>query len=533
MWLVGYNCYAFDNTCLAFHSSEVMGRAVFKKIILNTNGRSRTAFVLNMPYVYNVDMYLYLDKSRRSTYENLALDTVARHHGLGGKEDSPKFDGSDIPNLIKYNVRDCIITLEVWVATRIEAEVYSLCAPSGCSPVDACRMITGTMAACAISTHSIFNGCLVDWSECEAIHTFKGGAVMRSMRGLHYGVAVADYSSMYPNIMISCRISPDNVTVVHDDTSTSGALYWSETSATVHLEGLTATFDLEGAAYTSDVLDFLIKERAAVRKQQPMYGMVLKVLANSIYGATGYVNSHMYSPACAASVTAVGRWLSLVAECVFIACGLEVVAGDTDSCFVKATRITAARYDYDLNQHTASALKVLHTILSYTPLKSLRMECKPDETFYSLLLIKKKMYCGRTPSGLVAKGISTRRMDRLAVVRHLVEAVVDAIHMDEPLYVRMSLIAHAIAYTLGRVVDGDLSISEVSKQVRKGGATVYRYKDDTGEVVYVKCDNVSPSSRVRYDAYTVLEALRTAVNALTIPAGMGTITTLYERNLTL
>ena len=36
---------------------------------------------------------------------------------------------------------------------------------------------------------------------------------------------------------------------------------------------------------------------------------------------------------------------------------------------------------------------------------------------------------------------------------------------------------------------------------------------------------------MEYDVYTVLEALKTAVNVLIVPAGMGTIMTLFERSL--
>jgi len=131
----------------------------------------------------------------------------------------------------------------------------------------------------------------------------------------------------------------------------------------MYLNGMTATFNMDGNAYTLDILDFLVKERTAMRSCQPLYSMVLKVLANSIYSAIGYVNSYLYSPACATSMTVVGRWLGLIVELVFVMCSLEVVAGDTDSCFVKTTTTTVTHYNYDLNVHVVAALRVLHGIL--------------------------------------------------------------------------------------------------------------------------------------------------------------------------
>jgi len=160
------------------------------------------------------------------------------------------------------------------------------------------------------------------------------------------------------------------------------------------------------------------------------------------------------------------------------------------------------------------------------------MACKSDETFYSLLLVKKKKYCGRTSIETVTKGISTHRMNRLVVVRHMVNAVIEAIHINEPLHMRSSLMAKVIVYTVNCVVRGGLSVHEVSKQVHRGDATMYRYKDGRDNTVYLRCDKMSPNSHVEYDVYTVLETLKTAVNVLTVPAGMGTVMTLYERSLT-
>jgi len=121
------------------------------------------------------------------------------------------------------------------------------------------------------------------------------------------------------------------------------------------------------------------------------------------------------------------------------------------------------------------------------------MACKSDKTFYSLLLVKKKMYCGRTSIETVTKDISTYRMDRLAVVRHVVNAVMEAMHMDEPLHVRSSLMAKVIVYIVDCMVRGGLSVHEVSKQVCRDGATMYRYTDGRDDTVYLRCDKVSPN----------------------------------------
>ena len=60
----------------------------------------------------------------------------------------------------------------------------------------------------------------------------------------------------------------------------------------------------------------------------------LKILSNSFYGYLGFPASRWYSLACAASITAFGRkYLNDVVEKARQA-GLDVVYGDTDSCFL-------------------------------------------------------------------------------------------------------------------------------------------------------------------------------------------------------
>ncbi|KAF8516654.1 hypothetical protein JB92DRAFT_3114078 [Gautieria morchelliformis] len=48
-YLVGYNSYAFDNVCLAYHSPRWSWDRVFKSVALTRNGKSVNGFVINIP----------------------------------------------------------------------------------------------------------------------------------------------------------------------------------------------------------------------------------------------------------------------------------------------------------------------------------------------------------------------------------------------------------------------------------------------------------------------------------------------------
>ncbi|KAG9242103.1 DNA-directed DNA polymerase, partial [Calycina marina] len=60
----------------------------------------------------------------------------------------------------------------------------------------------------------------------------------------------------------------------------------------------------------------------------------LKVLANSLYGSVGYDKSAVYSPSCAAAITAIGRHCVKMAARVLSGDGLVTLYGDTDSVMV-------------------------------------------------------------------------------------------------------------------------------------------------------------------------------------------------------
>jgi DNA polymerase elongation subunit (family B) len=58
------------------------------------------------------------------------------------------------------------------------------------------------------------------------------------------------------------------------------------------------------------ILEELIRVRSKYKKGKfadPEFSFALKVATNSMFGAIGYVNSHMYSPRASACVTSTGR----------------------------------------------------------------------------------------------------------------------------------------------------------------------------------------------------------------------------------
>jgi DNA polymerase, archaea type len=162
--------------------------------------------------------------------------------------------------------------------------------------------------------------------------SYAGGYVKEPLPGLHENIAVLDFSSLHPTIMITHNISPE--TLLKEKTNNC--------SPNGH------SFSLEKEGFISGELKGLYTSRMIIKnqlktmdKQDPQYTglyaeqQALKIIMNSFYGYLGYPRSRGYSIECASSVTAWSReYVQQVAE-KGEADGFTVIYGDTDSCFLK------------------------------------------------------------------------------------------------------------------------------------------------------------------------------------------------------
>lgn len=178
----------------------------------------------------------------------------------------------------------------------------------------------------------------------------KGGAVLEPKRGLLENVVILDYKSLYPTITISHNLC--YTTVVTNDKEIIGI----------------STADIikppSGGKFVSanifpgivpKILEDLLNRRMETKKKMKISGineeeyrildaiqLALKILLNSIYGYSGYARARLYSLTLANAITSFGRenllrTQKLIEDEIKNIDGfdLEVVAGDTDSVFIK------------------------------------------------------------------------------------------------------------------------------------------------------------------------------------------------------
>ena len=167
---------------------------------------------------------------------------------------------------------------------------------------------------------------------------YVGGIVLKPQAGLHTNIAVLDFKSMYPNIMIAYNLSPDTYIPPKDQTPPSGVF---ETPEVKH------KFQKEPPGFYKEVLSYLINVRNEIRTKMKTLNpktieyqvldarqKAVKVITNATYGYAGWIGARWYRKPVAEAASAWGRHAILTAIKMAENAGLKVVYGDTDSLFI-------------------------------------------------------------------------------------------------------------------------------------------------------------------------------------------------------
>jgi len=521
MWLVGWNCYSFDNTCLHYALGNHY-EDLFKQVKIGSASTVDYGYILDVVGVYNVDPYVYMQRSPGYSYEDLSLYGVAKELGAPTKTDMPDlYEISNPADVIEYNMNDSVVAAQIWIRSGLGVEIPSLAACT-CAPLyDCVRYITGAMASCEISSEAVEHGKQIDWSKTTREVKYEGGKVLEPVKGHHRDVVVVDYSSMYPTIMIDARISPESVLALGESGRPYGDVWWNAQFIYVALDDVTARFPRGGRTVLGDVLIKNLSVRNSVKASDPRYAKTLKIASNTVYGCMGYENSPMYSPLCSASVTAIGRWCLNLACRIFDHNGMRVIYGDTDSCLVTKTPATDTLYNGDTKKHALRCLAVLHSELEKTPFPSMRMQL--ESLHPNVILAEKKMYCKKNADGSIDfKGMSVARRDAIGICKDACRAVSSFIMDSETAETANNLISRYICDVVLAASAMSLTPRDVSMVKKRDQKRCYVYTKKDGTDMFVPV-GLSVNSVYDYSVTRVLEKFRSEVLRLTIPCGFGSL----------
>jgi DNA polymerase I len=247
---------------------------------------------------------------------------------------------------------------------------------------------------------------------------YVGAIVLKPEPGLHENIAVLDFKSMYPNIMITYNLSPDTYVPPKEPIPPCGVYEAPE---------VRHRFRKEPTGFYKEVLSYLINVREEIRSKMKKIApesveyrvldarqKAVKVITNASYGYAGWIGARWYIKPVAEAATAWGRHTILSAINMTEKAGLKVVYGDTDSIFLK---------------HEPEKIEKLSKEIE----EKLGLEIKPDKVYVRIFFTEaKKRYAGLLPDGqLDIVGLEVIRGDWAVVAKKVQGKVLETILKEQ------------------------------------------------------------------------------------------------------
>ncbi len=391
--IVGYNNNHFDWPYL-MKRSRVLGvrldvtRRVGAEPVTSVHGH------ISVPGRLNVDLYDYAEEIHEVKVKT--LEEVAEYLGVMRKEDRvllewweiPEYwdDEEKRPTLLRYALDDVRATYGL--AEKMLPFAIQLSNVTGVPLDQVGAMSVGFRLEWYLIRAAFDMNELVPNRVERPEESYRGAIVLKPLRGVHENIAVLDFSSMYPNIMIKYNVGPDTIVDDPSECERYGGCYVAPEVG--------HRFRRQPPGFFKTVLENLLMLRKQVKEQMkkfkpdsPEYRLLderqkaLKVLANASYGYMGWSGARWYCRRCAEAVTAWGRQLILTVIEYARKLGLKVIYGDTDSLFVT----------YDKEK--------VEKLIDFVENK-LGFEIKIDKVYVRVFFTEaKKRYVGLLPDGRI------------------------------------------------------------------------------------------------------------------------------------
>ncbi len=273
------------------------------------------------------------------------LDRVAEYFGVMRREERTMVpphkiheywdDPSRRDVLIRYAMDDAVSTL--LLGEKMLPFAVQLSAVTGLPLDQVFAASVGARVEWLLMRYAHALGELAPNREERPYESYKGAMVLEPRPGIHLDVAVLDFTSMYPNLMIKYNVSPDTYLEP-----------WEDAEDVNVAPEVGHRFRRSPQGFFPQVLTSLIELRRETKERlrhldphSTEYLLLderqraLKLMANAMYGYSGWIGARWYKREVAETVTAYAR--RTMADVIRFAqsIGLDVIYGDTDSLFVR------------------------------------------------------------------------------------------------------------------------------------------------------------------------------------------------------
>ncbi|GAB6943678.1 DNA-directed DNA polymerase [Vulcanisaeta sp. JCM 14467] len=412
--VVGYNNNGFDWPYLVNRSSRIGIR-----LALSRMGNPPEQSVYGHWSIIgraNVDLFNFIEEM--SEIKVKSLDRAAEFFGIMKRSERVLIPGHRIYEywddkgkrelLLKYARDDVVSTYGL--AEKLLPFAIQLSSISGLPLDQVGAASVGARVEWMIFYEAVKRGELAPNREERPYETYKGAVVLEPRPGLHEDIAVIDFSSMYPSIMMKYNVSPDTLVL-------------SDCNDCYVAPEVNYKFRKSPEGLYPGLLRILVESRRRVRELMKKYPenspdwvllnerqRALKVMANAMYGYCGWLGARWYRREVAEAVTAWGRNLLKTVIEKARSLGLPIIYGDTDSLFVK-----------NISDKVNALIDYINNELGF--------EVKVDKVYKRVLFTEaKKRYVGLTTDGEIdIVGFEAVRGDWAEIAKDVQENVAEIV----------------------------------------------------------------------------------------------------------
>jgi DNA polymerase delta subunit 1 len=414
-----------------------------------------------------------------------SLNSVSLHFLQEQKEDVPHNSMHDLQEgnkdtrkrIASYCLKDTLLPLRLFNKLNILINYTELARVTGVPIEYFSSRGVGIKVLTLIYRAAARNGYLIPVLEViENESTFEGGYVMDPLRGFYSKpIAVLDFSSLYPSIMISRNLCYSTLLTKEQydkmgGTKTPTNNYFASAEKRIGLLPTVLKDLLASRKSTKKEMDN--EKDPSIKSCLNARQLAIKTCANSIYGFTGASTGKLPCIEISQSVTSFGREMIALTKNIIESTyskskgyshDTRVIYGDTDSVMINFE-------ESDMHR----VFKMAKEISEYVTTKFINpVSLEFEKVYYPYLLINKKRYAGLIytnpdkPSKIDTKGIETVRRDNCNLVKNVIETCLNKILYEKDVE-GAKLYVKKVVQDLyqGRI---DLSLLVISKSITKAG----------------------------------------------------------------
>tara|TARA_Y100000034_G_scaffold87663_1_gene105129 strand:+ start:4813 stop:7260 length:2448 start_codon:yes stop_codon:yes gene_type:complete len=341
--------------------------------IKSGRGANKISRIIGMVHV---DIFQFIKKimSRSLETDSYSLNEVSKEIlgekkldvDVGNLSETWDNNPEKIEEFCRYNLQDAELTLKLF--NKIFPNIEELVKIIGLPLFRITRMSYSQLVENFIMKRTtdfnelIPNKPYYQMKKDRAMSTYKGGFVYEPKPGLYKDIAIVDFRSFYPSVIVSHNISPSTVNCDCCKNSNNAIVvdenkFW---------------FCENKKGFISSILEEIVTRRMRVKeilrdssqeKKMLLYARseALKLLSNAFYGYMAFSSARWYCVECAKSITGFCREYILKVIDKAKEKGFGILYSDTDSVFIllnNKTKDNAKTFCDEINKSLPSLMEL-------------------------------------------------------------------------------------------------------------------------------------------------------------------------------